>query len=57
MMKLQVLLVMMLIGHQRQAHMMQLWLVRFPVSANVSQVQNIRERVSIRTIGPIRSAA
>lgn len=37
--------------------MMQLWFVRFPVSANVAEVENIRERVSIRTIGPIRSAA
>lgn len=36
---------------------MQLWLVRFPVSANVAKVENIRERVSVRTVGPIRSAA
>lgn len=36
---------------------MQLWLVRFPVSANVAKVVNIRERVSVRTVGPIRSAA
>lgn len=37
--------------------MMQMWLVRFPASADVAKVENIRKRVSVRTVGPIRSAA